>query len=891
MHGRWEWVAAGAFLQAVYYLTLANMYRSAFDTVEVKARVRDILPVVFGSIFVNVVAPSGGASGAALFVDDAARRGESPARAMAGTLLTLICDFSAFSLALIVGLIYLYSQHDLKLYQIVGSVILFSITLGMAGVLFLGYRTPFALRRLLYRIQKTGNHLAGFVDRLLAHIFPRHEIREDPLFSPDWAEKNAIEFQEAGVAISVHPLRLVRTLAIAILAHVIDLVNLFVLFLAYGEVIRLGPLIAGYAVGILFWIVSITPQGIGVVEGVMALVYTTVGIPAEIATVVTLAFRGLTFWLPLAIGFVLLQRMHTFSTTERSRADVWNVRAVAILTGIMGIINIFSGMTPNAPNRVAIVEQFSPLLVRRGSHLTSILAGIALILLARNLWHRKRIAWVVAIVVLVISSISHIFKGFDYEEAFLAAALALWLLMLRNHFHARSDPPSVQQGLRVLVMASIVTLVYGVAGFYLLDRHFNRHFGLEEALRQTFIMFTTFYDPGLVPITGFGRFFANSIYVVASVTFGYAIFMLARPVLLRVPASPDQRLLAQRIVEAYGCSSLARFTLMPDKSYFFSPGGTLFTFVPRNGIALVLGDPIGPPADFNPALQAFREYCIRNDWEPAFYQTLPDWISLYETQGYQALCIGHEAITDVKTFTLEGRTNKSLRSSYNHIAKLGYQAQYVPPPLPDPLLSDLRNISDEWLTFKQQLEMRFSLGWFDDDYIRNSQVMLVVNSKGVVTAFANILPEYQRNEVGLDLMRYLPEVENGTMEYLFVSLINWARERGYDTFNMGLSALSGLGESSNVPTVERALRFIYEHINQFYNFQGLHRFKEKFNPAWSPRYLIYPSSASLPAIAIALVQADSGEDLLTLTWKELAGQTQDLLHRLRRPKTTSELEE
>jgi lysylphosphatidylglycerol synthetase-like protein (DUF2156 family) len=54
------------------------------------------------------------------------------------------------------------------------------------------------------------------------------------------------------------------------------------------------------------------------------------------------------------------------------------------------------------------------------------------------------------------------------------------------------------------------------------------------------------------------------------------------------------------------------------------------------------------------------------------------------------------------------------------------------------------------------------------------------------------------------------------------------------------------------------LHFVYEHIDTFYNFKGLHEFKNKFHPEWSPRYLIYPNAASLPAVWIAVVQANSG---------------------------------
>ena len=53
-------------------------------------------------------------------------------------------------------------------------------------------------------------------------------------------------------------------------------------------------------------------MGVGVVEGVMPLVYISLDVPAEAATIITLAFRGLSFWLPFALGFLLLRRVKAF---------------------------------------------------------------------------------------------------------------------------------------------------------------------------------------------------------------------------------------------------------------------------------------------------------------------------------------------------------------------------------------------------------------------------------------------------------------------------------------------------------------------------------------------------------------------------------------------------
>ena len=63
----------------------------------------------------NVAAPSGGASSMALFADDATKHGQSGARAAVGTYLVLVAHFSAFLVILLVGMIYLFSNHNLKL--------------------------------------------------------------------------------------------------------------------------------------------------------------------------------------------------------------------------------------------------------------------------------------------------------------------------------------------------------------------------------------------------------------------------------------------------------------------------------------------------------------------------------------------------------------------------------------------------------------------------------------------------------------------------------------------------------------------------------------------------------------------------------------------------------
>lgn len=206
---------------------------------------------------------------------------------------------------------------------------------------------------------------------------------------------------------------------------------------------------------------------------------------------------------------------------------------------------------------------------------------------------------------------------------------------------------------------------------------------------------------------------------------------------------------------------------------------------------------------------------------------------------------------------------QSIRTSMNKLNKLGFVAEVLEPPLSEEHLEELRLISDEWLAEMHGREKSFSLGWFDHSYVRSCPVMVVRSETGAIIAFANILSEYQHNEATIDLMRRRSEAPSGTMDFLFVKLFEWAANSGYDTFNLGLSPLAGVGEKSKDPMAEKALRFVYEHVNQFYSFKGLHSFKEKFKPQWSPRYLVYDGPGSLLTTAYAIMNADSGGGLIT----------------------------
>ena len=774
--GRWQWLAVAAGLQLLYFAIYTLVYQAAFTAVGVDSNFRNLLPLTFAAIFINSTTPSGGTARVAVYIDDARRRDQSTTRTAVGTLLVIITDFGSFLIILAAGLIILFARHDLQNYEIATGTIMFLYVGAMALLLVLGLWQPALLRRLLVIVQRGVN----WIGRL---------VRRPTILSEDWSAHQAGEFEESAQLIAAQPRQVAFSVGIALTGHAVSLASLAAVFYAFSVPASLAVITAGYAMTILFWVVSPTPNGIGVVEALMPVVYVSLGVPAAEAALITLSYRGLAFWIPFVVGFVLLRQLPIFTPAERSAASLGHVRVISFLTAVMGLLNIASALIPALANRAALLEQYSPLAVRPGGDLTAVLAGIGLLLLSYGLAKRRQAAWFLTLTLLLVSAVGHWLKGPDYKETFLALLLALYLFWQRAHFQERSEPPPLRRALWLIPAALLFTLLYGAAGFYLLDRHFGVDFSLDAALRQTVIMLTQFYNPGLEPITGVGRYFAASIYLVSIMSVGLALLLVLRSIITREPATEAERQKAQQIVTQYGRTTLARFLLFPDKSYWFSPGGSVVGFTAKRGTTVALGDPVGPAEDGPAAIWGFQEHCRRQGWQLTFYQTLPDYLDTYQAAGFEVIRTGHEAIVDLRGFSLAGEEGKHFQTSIDHMAEVGYRAEIISPPLTPALLAQLHDVSDEWLAMMHGTERQFSLGWFHDEYVGNCTNIVVYNELGRVAAFANLIPEYVKNEAAIDLLRRRREVENGTMEYLFAVLLPWCKAQGYDSFNLGLSSL------------------------------------------------------------------------------------------------------
>jgi phosphatidylglycerol lysyltransferase len=108
-----------------------------------------------------------------------------------------------------------------------------------------------------------------------------------------------------------------------------------------------------------------------------------------------------------------------------------------------------------------------------------------------------------------------------------------------------------------------------------------------------------------------------------------------------------------------------------------------------------------------------------------------------------------------------------------------------------------------------------------------------------------------------DIIRMLA-LAAAVMDYLFIALLLWGKDIGYEWFNLGMAPFSGLDASPIAPLWNRIGAFVFNHGETVYNFQGLRHYKEKFDPVWSPRYLASPGGLAMPVVFSNLASLISG---------------------------------
>ena len=533
-------------------------------------------------------------------------------------------------------------------------------------------------------------------------------------------------------------------------------------------------------------------------------------------------------------------------------------RLIAFLIVFNGALDLILALVRDLPERAALLQDVLPLDISLGSRTLTVVAGFMLIMLGRGLARGKRHAWMMAFPLLLSAAVLHLVKDLDVEQAVFALLLAAVLWLRREDYQAGSDAPSLRRGYVALALGVALATGYSFGGVLVLHHQLHHPLRIRHALR-TSLRLVAFQHVHLHhAATPHAAWFVQSVPVLSAVALIYGVVMILRPAILRGGATAEDRVRMRELVHTFGLNPLAPYALQEDKALFFTATRSSgLAYRVAGEVAVVLGDPIGPPGEVPAVLAEFLHFCRARGWHPAFYQVLPALAPLYRARGFKLLKIGEDAVLDLPTFTLSGKRLANVRHSVTHAERAGLRIHvYRLADVGEELRSQLAAISRAWLSGKMSAEMGFSMGTFGEVLDEETLVSVAVDEQGTAWAFITLVPVPARRGWMLDLMRRRADAPGGAMELLIARTAEYLRERGSQTFSLSLAPLASThpSDEDTAAVVRRAREFLYEHFDQLYNYRSLQRFKDKFNPRWEERFLAYPTAAPLATVIAAVVR-------------------------------------
>lgn len=527
-------------------------------------------------------------------------------------------------------------------------------------------------------------------------------------------------------------------------------------------------------------------------------------------------------------------------------------RVVASLVILGGAIDILDGLWTRHHFVRSPWAEWLPLEVHQGSRALLVLSGILLIALGRGLGRGKRRAWQLATGIVSASLALHLVRDIHVIFVIPLLSLLIYLILARHSFIAGSDPMATRRSLALAPIFILAILVYGSVGQFHLRHAISPPFGIGQAIRSTILAALLSDSPGVQPLSPHAREFLDSIAWLSVGSGLVLVWLLLRPVILRRldPALPS----ALDIIRRHANRTLATFAAEPGNSHFLtSKGDSTVAYRVSTGVAITVGDPIGPRESLETAVDEFLAFCRKHDWLLCFYELAADDLAVYRACGLRTLKIAEEAIIALTDFNLSGPKLKKVRNSITKVEREnpGIRVELLTSPFPDEIQDQLQVISEEWLSRKGVAEMGFTMGKFDPVTLAAQNFFVAMHGNRVVgfvtwRAFAD-------GGRALDMMRYAPDAPKGVMDFLIGRSLLHFQKQGRRFASLSNAPLANVSPEDEFTLLDRGVKLLFENVRGIYEYKSLFQFKKKFNPVWEARYLAFPSLESLPRVAVAIL--------------------------------------
>jgi phosphatidylglycerol lysyltransferase len=600
---------------------------------------------------------------------------------------------------------------------------------------------------------------------------------------------------------------------------------------ATGRTAPILSLVDGFFFGQVIGLASLVPGGFGSSDA-----FWIARLPFD-RSVTAAALGAYRFIYYIAPWFTASMVLLSWATRASSRRVDVARRITASLVGGGGVLMILSSASPALHARLVLLEEHVPLPLVEAGQLAASLAGLLLLVLARGLARGYRSAFKLTLALLLLAGLASLLKGLDWEEALVLGTIGIAAWSQAALFDRASAGDWLEWAdLGLAFAALLLFVVFGT---------FSHHIGAAALERWTSIGYHL----------QTARFVRTAASMLLAVTAGALYVIMRTPVRFERPDEEDIRR-ALQVHETCGTGTTPLMVAVGDKSVFFDGTRGFCLYRTIGPYLTVFSDPVvRSPAERAAFMDALFGFAANLDRRPMFYQISVEWIPLLHDRGYHLFKLGEEAIVHLDRLTLDGHVGKMNRQILRRAERDGVTFRIMQPEEIDRRMTELQEISDGWLRAKGVVERQFSIGFFDSAYMRRfpCAVAETATEPRRLLAFANLLEGPGKNELSVDLMRYRTDGPT-VMDFLLLSVMLHGKNAGYRRFNLGMAPLASVGEHRRARVGERLAGLLFRRGEQWYNFQGVRFYKQKFDPEWVPRYMAYQSAVEWP-VALAHVSA------------------------------------
>ncbi len=465
---------------------------------------------------------------------------------------------------------------------------------------------------------------------------------------------------------------------------------------------------------------------------------------------------------------------------------------------------------------------------------TAVVVGGCLLVLARGLAGRRRLALYLAVPLLVVGVVALAAGG--VLRAGPPAHLGLRLLLgtaavgvlvpARRDFPTLPHPRRVRTAIRIAALAAV--LFVGHAGWLLATR--------DHGARAVAVVGATL---GLA---------AAGCTVLALAT---ALAAAPAP----APDPPGRRALAAALVGHPDSGSLAPFVTRADICHVFSPDDrATIGYRVLFGVALAGGDPVGAQGAASAAIGQFQAMCTRNGWRPAVIGAGTPLVDAWRAGGVaRRVPIGDEAVIEVAGFALDSRRMRNVRQAVNRTHNAGISVAIGPAQAQR--LAPLEPVRVDWLAGRA--ERGFSMNLDGLLAARDDCVVAVASDRdGVPQGFARFAGCGAGRSLTLDVAPRRRGAPNGIVERIIVEVVEYARARGAAEVSLNFAGFRRLYAASG--RLARAVAALTHLFDRWIELGPLYRFTAKFHPHWRARHLLLASWLDLPRVGLAALRAELG---------------------------------